>query len=49
MVAYKEISPRGTDLDVSKLESKDLLESTNQKLASSYFSYRSRPFYNSIE
>ena len=37
MVAYKKISPRGTGADISKLERGDLLQSNNQKLASTYF------------
>ena len=37
MVAYKNISPRRTDADFSKLESRDLSKSKNQKLASTYF------------
>ena len=37
MVAYKNISPRGTDVDFSKLERRDLFLSNIQKLASTYF------------
>ena len=37
MVAYKNISPRGTDMDFSKLERRDFLQSNNQKLTSTYF------------
>ena len=37
MVAYKKIDPRRTDADFSKLESKDLPQSKNKKLAITYF------------
>ena len=37
MVAYKKISPSRTDADFSKLERRDLLQSKNQTLTSTYF------------
>ena len=37
MAAYKNIPPRGTDADFSKIESRDISQSRNQNLASTYF------------
>ena len=47
MVAYKNISPRGTDADFSKLERGDLFQSNNQKFASTYFC-TSRTFFTTL-
>lgn len=38
----------GTDVNFSKIESRDLLQSKNQKLARTYFS-GSHPFLNTID
>ena len=37
MVAYKKISPGGTEASFLKIESRALPQSNNQKLASTYF------------
>ena len=37
MAAYKKLSPRGNDVNFSKFERRDLLQSRNQKLAGTYF------------
>ena len=47
MVAYKNISPRGTDADFSKREGRDLLQSNNQKLASTQ-SFTGHTFFTTL-
>ena len=37
MVAYKNISQRGTEADFFKIQSRDLPQCKNQKLGSTYF------------
>ena len=37
MVAYKKISPRENEADFLKIERRDLPQSKNQKMASTYF------------
>ena len=38
MVAYNKMSPRGTGADFSKTDSRDLPQSINQKMDSTFFS-----------
>ena len=47
MVAYKNISPRGTDADFSKLERTDFFQSNNQKLAITYF-FTGQTFFTNL-
>lgn len=43
MVAYKKFIPKGVDMDFSKFESRDLSQSKNKKLGSTFF-FRVTPF-----
>ena len=49
MVAYKKNSLRWTDADFSKIECRDLLQTKNQNMVSTYFFSGSHPFNNSID